>query len=452
MTLSSPSKSSYEFGNGLVLRWSTAADAPRIANLVGKAFREKETDPLHQGLYDTVIRLMSGSHPAMGPNDYALVEDTSKEGKPVVACSCYLKETWSYDGIKIPVGRPEIVASDPEYRNQGLVRRVFELLHERSAANQDLLQAITGIPNFYRQFGYEYALDLGGKCLVSAHAVPELKEGESEPYSLREATEDDLPLIESCYSRRKPQSLVWCEVPAAFWRYHINAEKEQSGLRGYFRIRIIADAAGKGQGFLMVPGNRWGSELPVLLLDVQPGVPLSVLMPSLLRALKTWGEQLPSGIRQHPLKEITFHLGGQHPVYDALGKDLISKQEQPYAWYIRVPDLPAFLKKITPVLEQRLIGTAMENYSGELKLNFYRGCIRLVFKEGHLANIEKFRLKPFENETDGAFPYGAFLKLLFGYRGLDELRRMFPDVSANSKGEALLKILFPTRYSFPFGS
>jgi predicted acetyltransferase len=73
-----------------------------------------------------------------------------------------MRHKWEYGGIPFGVGRPEIVASDPGYRERGLVRAVFELLHARSAALGHMAQGITGIPYYYRQFGYEYALDQGG--------------------------------------------------------------------------------------------------------------------------------------------------------------------------------------------------------------------------------------------------------------------------------------------------
>jgi hypothetical protein len=49
----------------------------------------------------------------------------------------------------------------------------------------------------------------------------------------------------------------------------------------------------------------------------------------------------------------SFELGGEHPVYDAL-PERMPKVGKPYAWYIRVPDLPDFLTLIGPVLEKRL--------------------------------------------------------------------------------------------------
>ncbi len=74
-----------------------------------------------------------------------------------------MRQTWEYDGITFPVGRPEAVATKVAYRNRGLIRAIFGLLHARCDERGDLAVGITGIYYYYRQFGYEYALDLGGE-------------------------------------------------------------------------------------------------------------------------------------------------------------------------------------------------------------------------------------------------------------------------------------------------
>src|SRR3712207_7700237 len=48
--------------------------------------------------------------------------------------------------------------------------------------------------SFYRQFGYEYAVDVDGRRNVAFSTIPRLKEGETEPYTLRLATAADVPL------------------------------------------------------------------------------------------------------------------------------------------------------------------------------------------------------------------------------------------------------------------
>src|SRR5438552_3872631 len=108
----------------------------------------------------------------MGPHDFGLIEDTSKEGNPVVACTSLWKHTWTYEGIPFSVGRPEMVATDSAYRHRGFIRALFEMVHERSEAEGDLVQAITGIAYFYRQFGYEYALELEDRRTTSTWEPP----------------------------------------------------------------------------------------------------------------------------------------------------------------------------------------------------------------------------------------------------------------------------------------
>ena len=78
-------------------------------------------------------------------------------------------------------------------------------------------QAITGISYFYRQFGYEYALDLRGGHRVAFADIPTLTAGATDPYRLRDATADDLPFIMSLYERDRRRSLVSTDAPRAYW-------------------------------------------------------------------------------------------------------------------------------------------------------------------------------------------------------------------------------------------
>ncbi len=52
------------------------------------------------------------------------------------------------------------------------------------------------------------------------------------------------------------------------------------------------------------------------------------------------------------------------------------------------------------------MSSALGAYNGELKLNFYRGGLRIVFEEGHLTAVDHWR-KPIwngESNVDGGFP------------------------------------------------
>src|SRR6185312_1572308 len=184
-----------DLGEGLVARWSTVDDTENLAWLCGKVFRDAEDETFNARTMDKVYRMMRGDFPLMGSGDYALVEDTRKKDHPVVACTCLWRNTWEYEGIAFGVGQPEFVATDPAYRKRGLIRALFAMVHSRSEAEGHLMQAITGIPYFYRQFGYEYALELDGRRVTYLPLIPIAPENTPEAYTLRPATPDDIPHI-----------------------------------------------------------------------------------------------------------------------------------------------------------------------------------------------------------------------------------------------------------------
>jgi len=122
-----------DLGGGLVLRWSTAADAERLSEMYVEAFQHEKNTPPSPNLPIWVRDMIGGHHPLIGPGDFALVEDTDR-GR-VVSATCLLNQIWEYEGIAMPVGRPELVATDWDYRERGLVRAIFELIHARRPAS-----------------------------------------------------------------------------------------------------------------------------------------------------------------------------------------------------------------------------------------------------------------------------------------------------------------------------
>jgi hypothetical protein len=138
-----------------------------------------------------------------------------------------------------------------------------------------------------------------------------------------------------------------------------------------------------------------------------------------------------------------FSTGLEHPVYRTLQVSL-PKQQKPYAWYLRVPDLIDFLQHIGPVLVDRLSRSAYRGHTGEVKITFYRHGLRLVFEKGRLSGIEPWSPTPKAHSGDAAFPDLTFLQLVFGYRSLDELDYAFMDCGwKNDAAYGLINALFP---------
>jgi hypothetical protein len=216
------------------------------------------------------------------------------------------------------------------------------------------------------------------------------------------------------------------------------------------RYWMILDAQGAVCGYALVATRRWGPALFVRELAFAPGADLLRIAPALLRRLRDLGAQAPS-VRPDvpPCSEIAFELGRAHPLYDVLGEALAPRVEPPYAWYVRIPDVPAFLWHIAPALEERLARSMLAGYSGELKLNLFRTGMQMHFEQGRLQAIDPWQA-PADDDFAAALscPPLTFAQLLLGYRSLDELRATFPDVLARDDRRLLLNTLFPKQHSF----
>ena len=170
-----------KLGDGLVLSQATKAD---IEAAVDFAVRIHGSPSLGVSIRD----LMCGDHPTTCANDFVLVTDGNVDNK-IVAMAGLISQTWAYDGIPFGVGNPEFIATDPAYRRRGLMRAVMDGLHAVSAARGHLVQAILGLRWFYRQFGYEYALNPGPRRQLHLSDILPLPEGEEEPVEEKKVTD-----------------------------------------------------------------------------------------------------------------------------------------------------------------------------------------------------------------------------------------------------------------------
>lgn len=426
-------------GNGLVLRRSTGADVDALAEFIVRVFSRPESGDLELGLGAWVRELLDGGHPTFGADDFTIVEETS--GRRIVSALCLISQRWSYGGIEFGMGRPELVGTLPEFRRRGLVRRQMEVVHRWSAERGQMMQGITGIPWYYRQFGYEMAIDLGGARSGYAPQVPALAEGEVESFRFRPAAEADLPFVAGLYDQGRARYRVSCVRDAAMWRRELGANLASEAHR---ELRIIERADMKPVGLLIHPPKVWHGAIAATWYELSAGVPWLAVTPAVIRYLWATGREY-SERDDKPLERFAFNLGAEHPAYVAAGPRLVYTRP-PYAWYVRVPDVLGFLRHVVPALEASLASSAAAGYSGELRLSFFRSGLRLVLEGGRLAGVESWQ-PPAPGEGDAGFPDLTFLQLLFGHRSLRELRYAFADCWADDHTAPVLDGLFPKQPS-----
>ena len=419
---------------GLILRRSTAADAEKLAEF--NAFIHSDTDEPDLKVAEWTRDLLRGDHPTFGVDDFTIVEDP-QTGKIVSAVSL-ISQTWTYAGIPIKVGRPELVGTDPNYRQRGFVRLQFNLIHEWSRQRGELVQAITGIPYYYRQFGYEMALNLGGGRIGASYNVPPLEKDQTEPFKIRPATTGDLGLIGRLYESGGRRSLVSASWNPALWRYELSGKSRLNVNR--LELRILENPSGEAVGFLAHPPYLWRDMLALTAFELKPHTSWYDATAQVIRYIWQTGETYAK-TENRTLLAFGFWLCENHPAYQ-IAAERLPRNRRRYAWYLRVSDLPVFLRTIAPVLEERLANSPLTGYTGDLKLGFYRSGVILKFQAGRLIEVEPWQPVT-KNFGKAAYPGLTFLQLLFGYHTQDELESFFPDCFSSDELKPVLRVLFP---------
>lgn len=431
-----------DLGDGLILRWATPDDAEKVARF-NLAMHSDDPDEPEMGLYYWVLDLMRGDHPTTCARDFTVVVDSHSDDR-IISSLNLISQTWMFDGIPFGVGRQELVSTLPEYRRRGLVRRQMEIIHALRADRGELVTAITGIPWYYRQFGYEMAVNLGGSRHFFWVRPGNDEAVEQEMYHTRSATVEDIPVLDRIYQAHLGNSPIIRPREEPHWYYEMFVIHPESFWS--IKPRLIETSDGHVVGYFTM--DVWKTAIAVREFGVLPGHSWRAIGRFVTRQLKLEADAL--NLTRPPEKQltnITFNLGEDHSLYHALGPDL-EKQIPPYSWYVRVPNIPAFLRHIAPALERRLDNSVLAGHSGTIKINLYRSRFTLVWENGRLIEVgDSYTYRQLE-EGDATFPELTFLQLLFGYRSIDELIHSYSDLyTDNNEARVLLHALFPKRPS-----
>jgi hypothetical protein len=311
------------------------------------------------------------------------------------------------------------------------------------------MQVITGIPWFYRQFGYEFAIERGGGPLMHVDALlpPEPAPG----WRVRPAGPDDVPFLVTASAGAAARSLVSVPRDAALWRYELEGKRRGSAARR--EIRIL-ERDSQPVGYIVHAISLYGPNLTVMAFEVVAGVSWREAWVASLHDLKKTGEAMAAASPGAQFRVLSFwFLAFDHPLYRVFQ---FKERDEGYAWYVRVPDLPGFLRTVTPALERRLAASPCAGHSGTLTLGFFRNGVRLTFERGALKTVEAWepaitvqglelgRASIDPRRPLAMFPDLTFLQLLFGFRSLEALEAAFPDcVVRTQEARALLLALFP---------
>lgn len=364
-------------------------------------------------------------HPNTRPEHWLYIED-SATGQ-VVSSLALIPWTWQYEGVTLKAGEMGIVGTAQEYRRRGLIHALDRHFKTLLRDGEYDLSHIQGIPYFYRQFGYDYAIPLERGWRLEPHQIPDAA---GSRYRFRLATVDDIPVLAHLYDQAAGALSISAMRNEAIWRYLLEHTPKTDTAREFW---LIEDSDGAPAGYWVIELHGFGTGLNIC--------ETSALSQPLGAEIVLFLKQLAAH-RAKPY--IRFNLPARSTLIQ-IARAWGAQDLGTYAWQIHIPDIPRLLRKLAPVLERRIAASPYANLTQDVVLSFYRRTVMLRFSKGSLVGVEE--ADPGEG-CDIQIPPDVFTPLVLGYRNREELASARHDLSIDGQACYLIDTLFPKVPSF----
>ena len=408
--------------NGLLLR--TVRDEADIQAYID--FNTTFNNP-REGL-NTGILLRN--FPGAQYKNFWLIENRTTS--QIVATTCLIPWEMQFEGLRLHAAQMEQVLSHPDYRRQGLIRILVKRFMQE-VLDRDLdLSFIWGIPYYYRQYGYAYAIEGNSYESLPASRIPDAAQSDSSPYIFRQATLADCQVLTDLYRRCMLPYALSLSRSAKHWRYLL----EYAG----FPVELVENAhSGAVAGYLGActhPDIPGFSVVESGLLDASAALPALQHLKS-----RTAGDIQIFWPNASPLAQMAQNLGSQ-PVVTG-------------QWLFNLPRLELFLMKLAPVFEGRIAQGGFSGLTHALTINLFRCAYQLLFDAGKLTAVQELGFVDSSMGADGGdlcIPPDAFVRLLLAFRSLDELLDAWPDIVVKPHSKPLIDALFPKKPSYLYAT
>lgn len=347
-----------------------------------------------------------------GPPGTAVVVD----GDRVVATASLLDEQLDLCGHAIPAGQVELVATAASHEGRGLARALMQWCHDRSQARGHLAQVMIGIPNFYRRFGYSYAMPIPRVHTLSGSV--EAPAG----VSVRRATAADIAVMAELQDDEQRTADLRMPHSDGCWRWLLARSGSEQWVAERDGVVIAVGRALPEEGVL---GE---------LAATDPAGAVAVLA----RAAEA------ARVAERPLY---VQPRGRGCAHDAV-TPYLDPGDLPEWYYARVPDLAGLLEHLGPLLGARLRDSGHGSpgdagHKHQVLLSTYSRQVRFTVGAGGVAGMERGgrEQSPVRNGGSGLAAEDV-PGLLLGPHGALGMEERLPDCHLGKQRE-LMAALFP---------
>ncbi|MFL6071014.1 MAG: GNAT family N-acetyltransferase [Actinomycetes bacterium] len=325
----------------------------------------------------------------------------------VVSMATLLDESLNVGGTTLPAGQIEMVATARQAEGRGYVRALMQRSHALSALRGHVVQVMIGIPNFYRQFGYAYSIQMHPWATVGHRQLAE------NGLATVTASEADLTECQRLQSETQAHFDVTMPHSQDCWRWLMLHTSSQQVL--------VRDSEGQAHALARVYDDGEG-HVDVGEISATSERATDALLAHALRAA---GEDGTLRVNLRP------HVPGL--------SDKIEGVERTEWYYVRVPDPAVLLQAMAPVLLARL--RQADRLNGEALISFFRRHVRINWANDDLTVSAGGPLQAPVYAGGSGVPIDALGSMLFG-DGAEGLEDRFPDAHLGRQAD-LMRILFP---------
>lgn len=371
---------------------------------------------------DLQVKKWIDYHPSITLEDFFVIKHHDK----IVATLCLIPSEWSIGGIRSRVAELGCVATLPEYRRQGLQGRLMTEYHKSVSEQEYDVSAIEGIPYFYRQFGYEYAIPLDEQTRIALNKIPDYEAA----HTIRPFTYKDIPRAMELLGQAQEKFYVHALRDEGIWKM-----QQETGVMAEYKFEAYSvEDGGEMIAYFRINSDPEGKEL---LLREVTDVGSSVTR-SILKFLKETG-------RRRELDRLICTISHHEPFAKHLVATGDAEQPVPYAWQIRIIDHARLFRKMIPLFEKRLEASTYNCLTEKVNFNFYRFTVQLTIKDGIITDVQRV-----ESNQDRTIRFNpaVFTQLLLGYRSREELELVYPDFAVRPSHKGLIDVLFPKLPSY----
>lgn len=277
----------------------------------------------------------------------------------------------------------------------------------------------------------------------------------------RLATLDDVPLILEFDNAQQNGCAVFIPMPEAWISSHIKDMLRKDSDDNHIvrrHVLMFEDTAGNVVGHCVVVSfddELSESVIGIYHIGFAPDVDIPNLLFSAMRNVIAFARSQVDDERFSKFTSLGWHVSRWHPVAEAIPSNLrtvakLAYEEQSY--YVRVPDLCAFVQHILPALNRRLEQSLLyETYTGTIRVSNYTPRspgFELEIENGVIIKVSQYiKRDQMEDPKVAYFPPQTFLQVLFGRSSISDLHSVLPDVHMEEDIERLLSVLFPKRTS-----